>query len=177
MSVKVGRPVPDTEVEAYVRGKADPVKLKLLTPDKWVVLFFYPRDFTTVCPTEIESFGRLDPQFQKAGAVLFGASTDSYFSHKAWFESDARLKGVHFPVIGDTSHHLTAAFDLLVEENGDALRGTFIIDPKGILQHMTVNNMDVGRSVEETLRTLQACQTGALCPVNWHPGQATLGPA
>jgi hypothetical protein len=104
---------------------------------------------------------------------VIGASTDSYFSHKAWFESDPRLAGVDYPVIADTAHELSRSFDVLLDD-GATHRGTFIIDPSGTLLHMSVNEHDVGRSVEEVLRTLRAFRTGALCPADWGPGKATL---
>ncbi len=173
-SVQVGRPVPDAKVDAYVRGERAPKKLSLADfRGKWVVLFFYPRDFTFVCPTEIAAFAAMRPQFERERAVIIGASTDSYYSHKAWFESDPRLKEVTYPVFADTSHELTREFDVLLED-GAALRGTFVIDPEGVLRHMSVTELSVGRNVEETLRTLQALRTGELCPAGWKPGQPTL---
>lgn len=174
MAVNVGLPAPDVEVEAYVNGEREPQKIKLSEyRDKWVVLFFYPRDFTFVCPTEIQGFAHLHEQFEEEDAVVLAASTDSFFSHKAWFESDTRLRKVPYPIIADTSHRLASSFDVLMP-NGDALRGTFIIDPNGLIRHMTINDPDVGRSVEETLRTLRALRTGQLCPAEWKPGKPTL---
>ena len=174
MSIQVGKRVPELTVEAYVCGEAQPRTLALGGPrDRWTVLFFYPRDFTFVCPTEIQAFARLHREFAREGAVVLGASTDSYYVHQAWYESDARLREVAYPVIADPGHQLSAAYGMLLED-GAALRGTFIIDPEGILRHALVNDLDVGRNVEETLRTLRALQTGELCPVNWQPGQALL---
>jgi alkyl hydroperoxide reductase subunit AhpC len=140
---------------------------------KWVVLFFYPRDFTFVCPTEIEAFARLHEQFEKERAVIMGASTGSWDCHKAYFESDPRLKDVTYPIMADASHKLSEAFDVLLED-GRALRGTFIIDVGGIVRHMLLNDVDVGRNAEETLRTLRALRTGELCPEAWELGQETL---
>ena len=140
---------------------------------KWIVLFFYPRDFTFICPTEIVAFGELEADFKAEEAVVIGASTDSYFSHKAWFESDARLLGVSYPVLADTSHQLSKGFDVLLDD-GASLRGTFIIDPQGGLRHMTVNDLEVGRNVQETLRVLQALRSGELCPAAWKLGESTL---
>ena len=174
MTIRIGQPAPDLELEAYVRGEPTPHKLRLSElQGRWVVLFFYPRDFTFVCPTEIEAFARLHEDFRKERALVIGVSTDSYFSHKAWFESDPRLGDVNYPVIADTSHKLSEAFRVLLED-GAALRGTFIIDVGGIVRHMLINDLDVGRNVEETLRTLRALRTGELCPEAWEPGQATL---
>jgi peroxiredoxin (alkyl hydroperoxide reductase subunit C) len=170
-NLKVGQAAPDFKSPAYVAGEFKDVSLKDFQ-GKWVCLFFYPLDFTFVCPTEIRGFAEHENAFIKSNCQVIGASTDSQHSHKAWFERD--LKEVKFPILADTNHSVSRNYGVLMEEAGIALRGTFIIDPKGILQHMSVNALGVGRSVEETLRTLQALQTGELCPVNWKPGQKTL---
>jgi peroxiredoxin (alkyl hydroperoxide reductase subunit C) len=174
MTVRVGEPVPDQRVQAYVRGERAPSEFSLLSNrGRWVVLFFYPRDFTFICPTELASFAERHEDFASERAVVLGASTDSYFSHKAWFESDPRLADVRFPVIADTAHELARSFDVLLPD-GATHRGTFIIDPSGLLVHMSINEHDVGRNVEEVLRTLRAFRTGALCPAGWVAGEATL---
>jgi peroxiredoxin (alkyl hydroperoxide reductase subunit C) len=171
-NLKVGQPAPDFKAPAFVAGQMkDSVSLKDYA-GKWVCLFFYPLDFTFVCPTEIRSFGQSEKQFLESNCQVIACSTDSQHSHKAWFEKD--LPEVKFPVLADTNHTVSRNYGVLIEDQGIALRGTFLIDPKGVLQHMSVNALGVGRSVEETLRTLQALQTGDLCPVNWKPGQATL---
>ena len=115
----------------------------------------------------------MQPSFDREDAVVIGASTDSFFTHKAWFESDPRLQGIDFPVLADTSQQVSREFNVLLDD-GAALRGTFIIDPEGIMRHITVNELDVGRNVDETLRVLQALRIGELCPVGWRPGQPTL---
>lgn len=174
MSIKVTEPAPAFQAQAYVRGRSGRQSVSLGEyRGMWVVLFFYPRDFTFVCPTEIQSFARLEEEFERENAVLLGASTDSYECHQAWYESDPRLQEVTFPVIADSSHRLAAEFGVLLED-GRALRGTFVIDPEGALRHVEINDMDVGRNPDETLRTLRALRTGELCPVGWRPGQATL---
>lgn len=174
MVVKVGSPAPGVVAEAYVRAESGPHKMQLSElQGRWVVLFFYPRDFTFVCPTEITAFARLHEHFEKERAVVMAASTDSWDCHKAYFESDPRLSEVNYPVIADTSHSLSEAFDVLLED-GRALRGTFIIDVGGIVRHIQINDLDVGRNVAETLRTLRALRTGELCPEAWEIGQATL---
>ena len=170
-SLRVGMMAPDFKTKAYVDGQFKDVGLKDFQ-GKWVCLYFYPLDFTFVCPTEIRAFGSAESQFKEAGCQLLACSTDSVHSHKAWFEKD--LKEVKHPVLADTNHEIARSYNVLIENEGIALRGTFIIDPKGVLQHMSVNALGVGRSVEETLRTLNALKTGELCPVNWKPGQATL---
>jgi alkyl hydroperoxide reductase subunit AhpC len=156
MAVRVGKPAPEFEGEAWTKGAHGPKKVGLAQHrGKWVVLFFYPRDFTFICPTEIASFGAMQKDFERENAVVIGVSTDSFYTHKAWFGSDPRLANINYPVIADTGHQVSGAFDVLLED-GAALRGTFIIDPEGILRHMSVNELDVGRNVNETLRVLRA---------------------
>ena len=169
--MKIGDKLPEFLAEAYIDGEIKKISL-LDYKGKWIVLFFYPADFTFVCPTEIRGFQKKLEDFKKLNAVVFGASTDSVYSHKAWFEKD--LKEIKFPILADTSHKISREFGVLIEEEGMALRGTFIFDPKGNLQYQVVSNLDVGRSVDETLRVLQALQTGALCPVDWKPGEETI---
>jgi len=173
VELKVGKPVSDVKAQAYLPdGSFKEVKLSDYR-GKWVVLFFYPLDFTFVCPTEIQGFNAQYEAFKKLGAEVLTASTDSVYSHKAWAESG--LGKGKFPMIGDTNHEVSKTFGVLVEEKGVALRGTFIIDPQGVVRSAVVNDLSVGRSVEETLRTLQAFQTGGLTACDWKPGQKTLG--
>ncbi len=140
----------------------------------WVVLFFYPRDFTFVCTTELLAFAAEQSAFVAAGVQLLAVSTDSAWSHKAWFERD--LKDVMYPILADTSHAISRAYGVLVEETGDAMRGTFIIDPEGKLRYVVVSDLTVGRSVSETLRVLYALQSGGLCPAYWKKGDVNLKP-
>jgi peroxiredoxin (alkyl hydroperoxide reductase subunit C) len=175
MSIQIGRQAPTTAlVEAYVRGETEPRRMTLGSyRGRWVVLFFYPRDFTFICPTELQTLAALHADFDREGAVVVAASTDSFYSHKAWYETDPRLRDVSYPVLADTAHTLAKSFGVLLED-GTALRGTFIIDPHGIVRHLQVNDLSVGRNPEETLRTLQALRTGELCPVSWRPGERTI---
>jgi peroxiredoxin (alkyl hydroperoxide reductase subunit C) len=174
LTVRVGSQVPGIPVQAYVRGDDGPREVDLAKArGRWVVLFFYPRDFTFVCPTELRAFADLEHDFANEGAVVLGASTDSWHVHKAWFEGDPRLHGVAYPVLADTSHALSAALGVL-NDDGAALRATFVIDPDGIVRHASVNDLDVGRNVEETLRLVRAFKTGHLCPVAWKRGDPTL---
>ena len=174
MTIQIGKPAPAFESEAWIRDAHGPRTITLSQyRGKWVVLFFYPRDFTFICPTEIAAFGAMQPGFEREDAVVIGASTDSFHTHKAWFESDPRLAEINYPVLADTSHEVCRAFNVLLDD-GAALRGTFIIDPEGIIRHITLNELDVGRNVDETLRVLQALRVGELCPVAWRPGQPTL---
>ncbi len=171
--LRVGKTAPNFKAQALMPdGSFKEVRL-LDYRGKWVVLFFYPLDFTFVCPTEIWGFNQQYEEFKKLGAEVLTASTDSVYSHKAWVEHG--LGKVKFPMLGDTSHEVSKAFGVLMEEKGIALRGTFIIDPQGVVRSTVVNDLSVGRSTEETVRTLQAFQTGELTPCGWTPGQKTLG--
>jgi peroxiredoxin 2/4 len=174
MSIQIGRPAPAIPVEAYVPGEPEARVVSVGDfAGHWVVLFFYPRDFTFVCPTELRGFVELGDEFEAAGAQLVAASTDSYWSHRAWFSQDGRLLDVSYPVLADTGHRLADAYGVLLED-GSALRATFVIDPGGVLRHMSVGDQSVGRSPGETLRLLHALQTGELCPADWRPGKPTL---
>ena len=175
MAVQVSAPAPDFTMDAVVDGgKFQQIKLSDYK-GKWIVLFFYPLDFTFVCPTEITAFrDRLD-EFKKLNAVVVGASIDSKFSHKAWIEQ--QLKDLHYPLASDLSKDVSRRYGILLEDKGISLRGTFIIDPEGILKWQLVNDLGIGRSVDEVLRVLTALQTGELCQANWKPGQKTLGKA
>lgn len=169
--LKIGEKAPEFDLEAFSNGEIKHVSSKDYS-GKWIILFFYPRDFTFVCPTELKGFAKAIKEFEKCNAAVIGASTDSAYSHKAWLEKE--LPEVKYPVLADTSHNLSRAYNVLIEEDGTALRGTFIIDPDGILQYIVVSNLNVGRSVDETLRVLKALQTGSLCPIDWKPGEKTL---
>ena len=171
-SLQVGQSVPNFAAQALMGdGSFKEVKLSDYK-GKWVVLFFYPLDFTFVCPTEIQGFNKNYQEFKKMNTEILGASTDSVYSHKAWTEQ--ALGKVQFPILGDTSHSVARCFNVLFEDKGIALRGTFVIDPNGILKSAVVNDLPVGRSIEETLRTVQALQTGKLTGCGWKPGEKTL---
>lgn len=144
---------------------------------KWLILFFYPLDFTFVCPTELKGFNVQLAEFKELGAEVLGVSIDSVYSHRAWIrgrESEGGLGGLDYPLASDITKTVSRDYGVLIEEKGIALRGLFIIDPHGILRYQVVNDLSVGRSVEETLRVLQAFQTGGSCPINWKPGDRTL---
>ncbi len=140
---------------------------------KWLVLFFYPLDFTFVCPTEIKGFAANYKKFTEVGAEILGCSVDSHFSHLAWIEQD--LKPLPFPLASDITKDIARAYGVLLPDDGIALRGTFIIDPEGVLKSIVVNDTAIGRSIDETLRTLKALQTGELTGCGWQPGEKTLG--
>lgn len=139
---------------------------------KWLVLFFYPLDFTFVCPTEITGFSKRYDEFVKLGADVLAVSVDSQFSHQAWINSS--LGKTRFPIGSDITKAVSREYGVLIEEEGIALRGLFIVDPQGVLKYSVVNDLNVGRSVGETVRVLQALQSGGLCPIDWEPGQSTL---
>ncbi|MFZ5608310.1 MAG: peroxiredoxin [Pseudomonadota bacterium] len=143
-------------------------------PGKWKVLFFWPKDFTFVCPTEILAFDALADDFAARGAVLLGASTDTDFVHLAWRQSREDLGKVRFPWIADNKKELATALGILDKAEGVALRATFIVDPDNVIRFVAVNDLSVGRNPREVLRVLDALQTGALCPCNWQPGEDTL---
>lgn len=140
---------------------------------KWVVLFFYPGDFTFVCPTEIKGFNKALGEFSKSNAQVLAVSVDSKYSHLAWLKSGA-LDRLEYPLLSDISKQTARAYGVLDEVSSTARRGLFIIDPGGVIQHQVVHSDKVGRSVEETLRVLQALQTEELCPLNWKPGDKTI---
>lgn len=175
-AAKVGQHVPEfSEIEAYHKGEYHKVSLTDYK-GKWLVLFFYPRDFTFICPTEIEEFGKMYPEFLAKGCEILAASTDSREAHKAWFETDDRLKHVEYPILADTTQEVADMFGVL-DHDGSAQRGTFVIDPEGILRYMLVSADSVGRNTKEMLRVVEALQTGERCPANWEKGTKTLGKA
>lgn len=140
--------------------------------DRWGVFFFYPKDFTFVCPTEISEFNRRLPDFEDRNAAVFGGSTDNEYSHLAWCQSHPDLRPLRFPLIA--AQKLAHDLGILDPVEHVCLRATFIVDPQGTIQWCSANSLSVGRNVEEVLRVLEALQSGELCPCNWQPGEATL---
>ena len=143
-------------------------------PGKWKVVFFWPKDFTFVCPTEIAAFGKLNREFADRDAVLYGASTDSEFVHLAWRQNHADLKALPFPMLADLKRELSQSLGILDKTEGVCLRATFIVDPEGIIRFVSVNDLSVGRNPQEVLRVLDALQTDELCPCNRAVGGETL---
>lgn len=170
----IGQPAPQFTAQAVVDGGE--VKTVSLSDykGKWVVLFFYPLDFTFVCPTEITQFRDAAAEFKKSGAQVLGCSVDSVHSHKRWIKDD--LKDLGYPLIADLTKRMSRDYNVLIEDAGIATRGTFIIDPNGVLQYAGVHNTSVGRDVNEILRVLQGCQSGELCGAGWKPGSAFIRP-
>ncbi|HEX4376329.1 MAG TPA: peroxiredoxin [Steroidobacteraceae bacterium] len=141
---------------------------------KWRVIFFWPMDFTFVCPTEIAAFGKLEKEFRARDAQLLGASTDSEYVHLAWRRDKDELKDLPFPMLADVKRELTTALGILDTEAGVAQRATYIVDPQGIIRFVYVTDLNVGRNPQEVLRVLDALQTDELCPCNWQKGDDTL---
>ncbi len=176
--LQIGKPAPTFDAPAY-DPVADSVDAKVSLADndgKWTLLFFYPLDFTFVCPTELIKLADMQDEFANNNCRIVAGSIDSAFSHQAWLKADKRLSGIKFPIIADLTKEVGFDYGCL-HDDGMHYRGAFLIDPEGVLQSMTVNNLPVGRNPEELLRTLKAFQTGDLCPVDWHEGEKTLGKA
>ena len=179
---KVGKPAPDFTMKST--KNIDTLKEKVSLSDykgKWLILYFYPLDFTFVCPTEINAMSDRYAEFKELGAEILGVSTDSVHSHRAWIRTPRAnngIEGLKYPLAADMTHSVSRDYGVLNDETGEdagtATRGLFIIDPQGVLQYMVINNMNVGRSVDETLRILQAIQAGGLCPADWKPGKQLL---
>ncbi len=163
---------PGFELEGVANGEFAAVKLADYR-GKWLVLFFYPLDFTFVCPTEIREFSKRLPEFQEAGAEVVTLSVDSKYSHLAW---QKEIGDIAYPMLSDITKEVSRQYGVLLEDEGVALRGLFIIDTEGIVRYELIHDLSVGRNVSETLRVLKALQTGELCPVDWEPGETTLGP-
>ena len=142
--------------------------------DKWQVVFFWPMDFTFVCPTEIAAFGKKNSEFKDREAQVLGVSTDSHFVHLAWRKNHPDLKNLPFPMLADIKRDLSNACGILEKDAGVALRATFIVDPHGVVRWVSVNDLKVGRNVDEVIRVLDALQTDELCPCNWKKGEATI---
>ena len=144
--------------------------------DKWLVLFFYPKDFTFVCPTELKGFSDMNQEFQDRDAQILSASVDSEYVHLAWLTHEPDLKGLKFPMLSDIKRELSASLGILDIKAGVSQRAVFIVDPEGIIRFVYVTDLNVGRSPKEVLRVLDALQTDELCPCNWEKGQKTLQP-
>ncbi len=180
--IAVGEDVPDLCFDAYVPGSRDFEKItfsEILDEGKWIILVFYPADFTFVCPTELADIGEKYDEFKEAGAEVISMSTDTQFVHYAWQKQEELLKDVKFPMGADPTHEISEIFGVYDEEKGLALRGTFLIDPDGKLVSSEINYYNVGRSSEELMRRFKAfCHVrknkGAVCPAKWEPGKATL---
>ncbi|MGY6529091.1 MAG: redoxin domain-containing protein [Cyanobacterium sp.] len=181
MTIRVGQKAPDFMATAVVDQEFQMVKLSNYL-DQYVVLFFYPLDFTFVCPTEIIAFSDRHEEFTSLNTEILGVSVDSEFAHLAWIQTERKQGGIgdiNYPLVSDLKKEISTAYEVLEPEAGIALRGLFIIDPEGLIQYMTINNFSFGRSVDETLRVLKAIQyvqshQDEVCPIDWQEGDKTM---
>ncbi|MFN3884183.1 MAG: alkyl hydroperoxide reductase subunit C [Rhodocyclaceae bacterium] len=149
---------------------------------KWSVFFFYPADFTFVCPTELGDMADLYPEFQKIGVEVYAVSTDTHFVHKAWADASETIRKIKYPMIGDPTGTISRNFDVMIEEEGLALRGTFVMNPQGVIKVIEIHDLGIGRDASELLRKVKAAQyieahPGEVCPAKWKEGDATLKPS
>ena len=173
----IGDRIPAFNLQAVVSTDQDKAFAAIdnsSNPGQWKIIFFWPKDFTFVCPTEIAAFGKLNAEFNDRDAVVYGASIDSEFVHLAWRRSHPDLKTLPFPMLADVKRELSQGFGVLDKQSGVALRATFIVDPEGVIRFVSVNDMSVGRNPDEVLRVLDALQTDELCPCNWQKGEEFL---
>ncbi|MFL6285314.1 MAG: peroxiredoxin [Pyrinomonadaceae bacterium] len=175
---KVGQAAPDFDMPSTKNIEKLDENVKLSDyQGKWVVLLFYPLDFTFVCPTELTTFSDRYEDFLGIGADVIGVSTDSVHSHRAWLKTPrdkGGVEGLKYPLASDITKQVARDYGVLIEDKGVALRGLFVIDPEGTLRYAVIHDLNVGRSADETLRVIQALQTGGLCQAEWRPGQETL---
>ena len=177
----INKEISDFRTDAYHENEFKSISKEDIL-GKWSVFFFYPADFTFVCPTELEDLADKYAQFQEIGCEIYSVSTDTHFVHKAWHTASERIKKISFPMLADPTHRISKNFDVLIEADGLAERGTFIINPDGKIVGYEVTAGNVGRNAEELLRKVQACQFVAahgdqVCPANWKPGAETLKPS
>ncbi len=177
---EIGSEIPDFEVEVFHENDVKKIKSSDYK-GKWMILFFYPADFTFVCPTELEEMADNYEEFKKLDAEVLSESTDTVFVHKAWKDASPAIKKIQFPMIADPTGNMSRAFGTYIEDEGLSLRGTFLIDPDGILRLLEINDNSIGRSAKELLRKLQAAKFvrehgGKVCPASWQPGDDTLEP-
>ncbi len=178
--VQIEQEIPDFDLEAFHNEEIKRVKLSDYK-GKWLVLIFYPADFTFICPTELEEAADYYAEFKKLGAEILSVSTDTAFVHKAWHDQSLAIRKVKFPMVADPTGRLCRAFGTYIEEEGVSLRGSFVIDPDGILKAFEIHANNIGRSAKELLRKLQAAvfvreHTEQVCPASWEPGKETLTP-
>jgi peroxiredoxin (alkyl hydroperoxide reductase subunit C) len=175
--LSIGDRIPNFKLKAVVsleKGKEFSEITDKSNAGKWLVVFFWPKDFTFVCPTEIAEFGKRYKDFQDRDTEVLGVSTDNEYVHLAWRKDHPDLRNLPYPMLSDLKRELSASFGVLHKEEGVALRATFVVDPEGVIRFVSVNDLSVGRNVGEVLRVLDALQTDELCPCNWQRGEATL---
>ncbi len=180
MTTLINTKIPDFSVQAYVDGKFKTISNKDLA-GKWSIFFFYPADFTFVCPTELGDMADKYEEFKKLGVEVLSVSTDTHFTHKAWHDASDTIKKIKYPMLADPTGFLSRAFGVHIESEGLAYRGTFLIDPNGLIKLSEVHDNGIGRNADELLRKVQAAQyvannPGEVCPAKWKPGAQTLKP-
>lgn len=179
-AVKVGEKIPDMTLKAFHKNDVKEFSLKSFE-GKWLIIFFYPADFTFVCPTELEEMADMYEKFQAEGGEVVSVSTDTHWVHKAWHDESKAVGKITFPMLADPTAAMSKAFGVYIDADGVALRGSFIVDPKGVIQAMEVHADGVGRSAKELFRKFQAAKFvhehgGQVCPASWEPGKETLKP-
>lgn len=177
----INKEISDFKVEAFHNDEFKTVT-KADVVGKWSVFFFYPADFTFVCPTELEDLANKYSEFQKIGCEIYSVSCDTHFVHKAWHDDSDRIKKINYPMLGDPTHALAKDFEVYIEDAGLSERGTFIVNPEGIIVGYEVSGGNVGRNADELLRKVQASQFvyehgDEVCPAKWQPGEETLKPS
>ena len=178
--IKIGEKAPEFSAEIFQNNKIEKINLSDYK-GKWIVLFFYPADFTFVCPTELGELADIYSELQEMNVEILSVSTDTAFVHKAWHDSSPMIKKINFPMVADPTGNICRNYETYIEEEGLSLRGTFFINPKGILKAYEVHDNSIGRSTEEIKRKIQAAQfveshPGNVCPMSWKPGKETLKP-
>jgi peroxiredoxin (alkyl hydroperoxide reductase subunit C) len=181
MTTLINSKLPDFKVQAFHKGDFRAVTQNDLK-GKWSILFFYPADFTFVCPTELGDMADTYEAFQKIGVEVYSVSTDTHFTHKAWHDTSETIKKIRYPMLADPTGALTRALGVHIEEAGLAYRGTFVVDPEGKIKIIEIHDNGIGRNAEELLRKVQAAQfvaehSGEVCPAKWRPGAKTLKPS
>lgn len=181
MSTYINTEIKPFNATAYHNGKFVQVSDADLK-GKWSVVFFYPADFTFVCPTELGDLADNYAEFQKLGVEIYAVSTDTHFTHKAWHDTSDTIQKIQYPMIGDPTGTITRNFGVMIEEEGLALRGTFVINPEGVIKVCEIHDLGIGRSAAELFRKVQAAQyvanhDGEVCPAKWTPGEKTLAPS
>ena len=181
MASYIGREIEDFTVQAYHKGKFETVTKETVL-GHWSVFFFYPADFTFVCPTELGDLADFYEEFKEIGCEIYSVSEDTHFVHKAWADASETIRKIEYPMLADPAGRLASFFDVLVEEDGQALRGTFIVNPEGKIRAYEVHDMGIGRNAQELLRKVQAAQYveehgDQVCPAKWKPGEETLTPS
>lgn len=181
MSTLINTEIKPFTATAYHNGEFVPVTSDDLK-GKWSVVFFYPADFTFVCPTELGDLADFYPQLKEMGVEVYSVSTDTHFTHKAWHDASETIKKINYPMVGDPTGAISRNFEVMIEEEGLALRGTFVINPEGVIKVCEVHDLGIGRSAKELVRKVQAAQyvanhDGEVCPASWQPGEETMTPS